>query len=568
MGDRARRRDRRCGRLRSPVGSIGATTTVLHRDPDLQRRQGTEIAAGPTYGRVASDAQVPILLVRHVRPSEEYVMTPPHIRPASTRPSLTRAIALAAALALALAGLAACATNPATGRREFMIVSQEQEIAMGRQYDPQIVASLGLYPDTALQRYVQDLGSRIAALSERPGLPWTFRVLDDPTVNAFAVPGGFIYITRGILAHLGSEAQLASVIGHEIGHVTARHSASQMSKEQLAQLGLVVGAVASETFARYAELAGQGLGVLFLKYSRDDENEADALGLRYLRRSKHDVREMPGVYTMLGSLTAGQEGGRVPEWTMTHPYPEDRRARIERAITAQPQDTAGVIVARDAYLRRLDNVVFGADPRQGYFVGTRFLHPQMRFELTFPTGWATKNEASSVQAMAPTNDAVIQLTVAQAATAEAAMRAFVAQEGISAGTQSRTTVNGLASAGAPFSALADGDTLRGSVVWVEHNSLVFQLLGFAPGARWSTHQAATDRALRSFTVLTDRTALAIQPQRMDVITLDRRGSLAELLARRPSPVPLERLALINQVRSGEPLPAGRLVKWVVGTPLP
>jgi predicted Zn-dependent protease len=261
------------------------------------------------------------------------------------------------------------------------------------------------------------------------------------------------------------------------------------------------------------------------------------------------VREMPGVYTMLGSLTAGQEGGRVPEWTMTHPYPEDRRARIERAIAAQPQDTVGVLVARDAYLRRLDNVVFDADPRQGYFVGTRFLHPQMRFELTFPAGWATKNEASSVQAMAPTKDAAIQLTVAQAATAEAAMRAFVAQEGISAGTQSRAAVNGLTSAAAPFAALADGDTLRGSVVWVEHNNMVFQVLGFAPGARWSTNQAATERALRSFAVLTDRTALAIQPQRVDIITLDR-------------------LALINQVRSGEPLPAGRLVKWVVGTALP
>jgi predicted Zn-dependent protease len=478
------------------------------------------------------------------------------------------AVRLFCTLTLALPALAACATNPATGRREFMIVSQDQEVAMGRQYDPQIVASIGLYPDSALQRYVQDLGTRLAAASERPGLPWTFRVLDDPTVNAFAVPGGFIYVTRGILAHLGSEAQLASVLGHEIGHVTARHSASQMSKEQLAQIGLVVGAVASETFAQYAELAGQGLGVLFLKYSRDDENEADALGLRYLRRSNHDIREMPGVYTMLASLTAGQEGGRVPEWTMTHPYPEDRRTRIEQAIAAQPQDSAGVVVARDAYLRRLDDVVFDADPRQGYFTGTRFLHPQMRFELTFPTGWMTKNEASSVQAMAPTKDAAIQLTVAQAATAEAAMRAFVAQEGISAGAQSRTAVNGLTSAATPFAALSQGDTLRGSVVWVEHNSMVFQLLGFAPSARWSTHQAATERALRSFAVLTDRTALAVQPQRVDIVTLDRRSSLAELLARRPSPVPLERLALINQVRSGETLPAGRLVKWVTGAALP
>src|SRR5690606_41081841 len=131
--------------------------------------------------------------------------------------------------------------NPATDERQFTLISEAQENAMGRDCDAQIVASLGLYPDTALQRYVQDLGSRLAATSERPHLPWTFRVLDDPVVNAFALPGGYIYVTRGILAYLGSEAELASVLGHEIGHVTARHSVSRLSTQQLAQLGLESG---------------------------------------------------------------------------------------------------------------------------------------------------------------------------------------------------------------------------------------------------------------------------------------------------------------------------------------
>ncbi|MBK7906442.1 MAG: M48 family metalloprotease [Gemmatimonadetes bacterium] len=468
----------------------------------------------------------------------------------------------------AISLVASCATNPATGRREIMLISEEQEIAMGREYDPQIVASIGLYPDTALQRYVQALGTRIAALSERPRLPWTFRVLDDPTVNAFAVPGGFIYITRGIMAHLDNEAQLASVIGHEIGHVTARHSASQMSREQLAQIGLAVGAATSETIAKYAEPITQGMGVLFLKYSRDDESQADNLGLRYLRRSKHDVREMPDVFAMLAAVSGGGEGGRLPEWQLTHPYPEDRKASIERLNAQAPQDTAGVIVSRAPYLRLLDNVVWDADPRQGYFVGTRFLQPTMRFSLTFPDGWATKNEASSVQAMSAERDAAIQLTIAPAPTADSAQRAFVAQQGVQSGTAQRLSANGVASILTPFAAVAQGDTLRGSVAFVEHGGMVFQLLGYGPTAAWAGKQAVVDRALRSFAVLTDRNALAVQPQRIDIITLDRRSSIAELLTRRPSPLTADALALLNQVRTGEPLPAGTLLKWVVGQPLP
>src|SRR5438874_6687627 len=161
---------------------------------------------------------------------------------------------------------AACATNPATGARQIMLVSESQEIAMGRDYDRQVVASIGLYPDSGLQRYIQRFGLRLAATSERPNLPWTFRVVDDPVVNAFALPGGFIYVTRGILAHLNSEAELAGVVGQEVGHVTARHSASLMKKPQIAQVGLVVGSIASPQLERYAGLASSALNVLVLKY--------------------------------------------------------------------------------------------------------------------------------------------------------------------------------------------------------------------------------------------------------------------------------------------------------------
>src|SRR2546422_8944237 len=268
---------------------------------------------------------------------------------------------------LAALGSAGCAVNPATGARQLMLISESQEIAMGREYDQEVAASIGLYPDSALQRWIQQFGARLAATSERPNLPWTFHVVDDPVVNAFALPGGYIYVTRGILAHLNSEAELAGVVGHESGHVTARHSVSQMSKQQLAQLGLAVGSIASPEFGRYAGLAGQALGVLFLKYSRDNESQADDLALRYIRRGNYDPRGMPHVFELLTRVSQAQGGGRVPEWLATHPNPEHRRGRIEQEVVALPQNLSGTAVNRDEYLRRLDGLVFGHNPRAGYF---------------------------------------------------------------------------------------------------------------------------------------------------------------------------------------------------------
>src|SRR5438477_1283797 len=188
-------------------------------------------------------------------------------------------MSLAAARLCAGLVIAGLARNPATGKNEIMLFSEGQEAAMGQQADSQVIQSIGLYPDPALQSYVQDLGKKLAATSERPNLPWTFRVVDDPAVNAFAIPGGFVYVTRGLLTHVTNEAQRATVMGHEIGHVTARHTAHEMSREELANVGLVVGSIASSAIAKYAGLASQAMGLMFLKFSRENENTADALGV-------------------------------------------------------------------------------------------------------------------------------------------------------------------------------------------------------------------------------------------------------------------------------------------------
>jgi predicted Zn-dependent protease len=470
-----------------------------------------------------------------------------------------------------VAGITAsgCAMNPATGSNQLMLVSEDQEIAMGRQADTSVIATIGLYPDAAWQRYIQQFGARLAATSERPNLPWTFRVVDDPAVNAFALPGGFIYVTRGLLTHITSEAELASVVGHEIGHVTARHTAAEMSKQQLIGLGLAVGSMANSQVAKYASTANQALGILYLKFSRDDESQADQLGLRYMRRANFDPRQMPEVFLMLDRLTTASGGDRLPTWLETHPSPANRVAAINQQIAALPQDFSGTSVNRDAYERLLEGLVFGLNPRQGYFTGSEFSHPDLRFRVTFPDGWTTSNGAQAVLAVSPQQDAVVELSQAQAQSADAAARAFLSQQGITGGSATRVNLSGgLAGIGAPFTAATGNGALRGTVLFVEYGGGVFRLLGYAPDARWPTYQGSAERTLQSFQRLTDLAALNAQPQRVTILQIGQRSTIAALTGQRASPVSGETLALINQVELQTALESGRLVKWVVGQPLP
>jgi predicted Zn-dependent protease len=438
---------------------------------------------------------------------------------------------------------------------------------MGAAYDSQVVAEIGLYPDQALQSYVAELGKKLAATSERPSLPWTFRVVDDPSVNAFAVPGGHVYVTRGILTHITNEAQLATVMGHEIGHVTARHTAHEMSKQELAQLGLVVGSIASTQVAQYAGLASQALQVLFLKFSRDDENQADELGVRYSSRANYDSRQMVDVMQMLDHLEA-QSGGKLPEWLATHPDPGNRISHINSLLSKVTTDFASATINREGYERRLDGMIFGMNPREGFFKGTEFYHPDLRFHMSFPSGWQTANTKQSVAAQSPQQDAVIELSLAEgASSADQAARTFLSQQGVQAGTLSRGNVNGLTAEAAPFAATTQQGTLRGNAAFVEYGNHVYQLLAYGPDATWANNQSTAQRAIQSFGPLNDPAILNVQPQHLTLFTLDRRTTIAELAKQRPAPVPVATLALINQVDANATLEPGRIMKWVVGQQL-
>lgn len=466
-----------------------------------------------------------------------------------------------------MAVIAACAVNPATGEYEFMLVSESQEIAMGREADPEVAASMGLVEDPELQAYVSDLGSRLAAISERPQLPWSFKVVDDPVVNAFALPGGFIYVTRGILAHFEDEAELAGVLGHEIAHVTARHSASQMSRQQLQQIGLGVGMIFSETVREYSGLASAGLQLLNLSYSRGDESEADRIGLTYMARQGYDPDAMIGMFQMLAQVGGGGDG-RVPEWQSTHPYPENRESDIRRSI-AEGGYSAGGIVNRDAYLDHIDGLVYGPNPREGFFQGPRFLHPDLAFELTFPAGWTTVNQRQVVGGIAPAEDAVLVLGLVEGAGEPAAeLREFLAQDGVRGGTIREDGSADVERVRADFEVTTQDGVLRGEMAFVRYGGLVYRLLGYALSSRWSAYSAAVASSISSFRAVTDPAVLGVQPMRLQIVTLPGAMSLDTYVGRNPGPLDAADLAVLNRTQPAAVLSAGRRIKTVVGEPLP
>jgi len=462
------------------------------------------------------------------------------------------------------AAFAACATNPATGKRMLSLVSESQEISLGRSYSQQVEATMSIYDDVELQAYVERVGQSLAATSERPDLPWSFKIVDDPVVNAFALPGGFIYVTRGILTYFDSEAELASVVGHEIGHVTARHSVEQMSRAQLGGLVLGVGSALSRGVQRFGGLAQSGLGVLFLSYSRGDERQADALGVRYALRDGYDPREAIKVHEMLGRQTAARGGSGVPAWLSTHPSSADRIDRLRQQLDTIPASAlTGTRILADEYLRHVDGVVFGTNPRQGFFEGEVFKHPDLAFQLTLPRGWQTENLPQAVIAQSPDNDAVIEFKLASGGHAAAA-RDFFSQDGVRQRNVSEGSVHGFPATLGEFEARTNNGTLAGLATFFDYDGHTYRVLGYTTSDRLETYRPTFSAATNSFDRLTDRAALEVQPLRIKLVTVQRSTTLARMVAGRPSPLNGEDLAILNGIALSDPIEPGRTIKWVVG----
>lgn len=470
---------------------------------------------------------------------------------------------------------AACARNPVTGSRELVFMSESQEAELGRQADAQIRSEMGVYDDAVLQEYVAAIGRELAAASHRPDLPWQFTVIDSPVVNAFAAPGGYIYLTRGLLAYLNDEAELAGVLGHEIGHVTARHSVQAYSRAAGAQMGLLLGQIFVPAMRpRYGApglggAAGQGLGLLFLKFGRDDERQADRLGAEYAIASGWDPHGVGDMLTTLGRIADTSDRRGTPNWLATHPAPDDRVAGVEGtvdALLAETADLSALRVDRAGYLARVEGIVYGDNPEQGVVRGREFLHPALRFALSFPAGWEVHNGAGMVVAREPGQDRYMLLQLAEQsgndlqrlAEREMAAAGFVQAQG------TPSTINGLdAHIGTYTQDVRGVGPMIARVAFIRSGGSVYLLGAFADADGYRLVERDVHDSIHSFRQLSRGEADAIQPNRVAVHHVGP-GETWQSIAQRVGAeiVPAATLAVMNGFAVNEqPLP-GDVIKVV------
>jgi len=475
----------------------------------------------------------------------------------------SRRVAAAALLIGAGIALSSCAANPVTGRQDFMLISEAEEIELGKKVASSVTREHGLYDDARLAAYVGDLGRKLGKLSHRPQLDYSIEILDSPVVNAFAAPGGHLFFTRGILATLNSEAELAGVIGHEIGHVTARHSAQQLSRAQAAQIGLIIPQVLG--LPVLSGLAEVGMGLFFMKYSRDNEREADSLAVEYATRAGYDASQMAGFFEMLQRMDPQSDRSGMPAWFSTHPSPEDR----EQAIKTQSQEAQRRMgltrprIEREAYLRAIDGLVYGQDPREGYVEGGMYYHPALRIQFPVPADWKVNDTPTAVQMLSRDKSAVILFTGAQGKSPAEAARGFVSKTRARVIQGQPARVGGFEAYRLAADVQSGGGTIRTLTYFIQRGNGVFSFTGMSAQRNFPQHEQTFENTLGRFAELTDARRINVQPDRVRVRRVAKPDTLGNAL--RSLGVPENRIketALLNGGLPEEPVPPNTLLKVV------
>ena len=465
-----------------------------------------------------------------------------------------------------------CAVNPVTGKKEVILVSEGQEAAMGAQSDPAVTAQFGLYPDPKMQKFIDEKGQKMAAISHRSNIKYQFRVVDSPVINAFAVPGGYVYFTRGIMAHFNNEAQFAGVLGHEIGHVTARHSARQQTKAIIGQVGLMGAMIASPQVAQFGNQAMQGMQLLFLKFGRDDERQSDELGVEYSSKIGYDAAQMADFFQTLARQQQQGGGEAVPDFLSTHPNPEDRYNTVHqladkwKAANGNPK----LAINRDQYLQLINGMVYGEDPKQGFVENNAFYHPELKFQMPVPSGWKHQNTPQQFQMADPAGKALLILMTAPGATPEEGAQAITKQLSLQPTESNRTTINGFPAVAFVADQVQQdpqtGQQVAGVRVLghvIQDGKTMYALLGIAAPVDFPNYAPQFTSVANAFQRLSDPDKLNRQPERIRIKKLTLRSNLGQALTTAGVPQKRhEELAILNGMQLNEQVNAGSYIKVV------
>jgi predicted Zn-dependent protease len=466
--------------------------------------------------------------------------------------------------------------NPVSGNKRAFGYSWEEEVKLGAEADQEIVAQYGLYQNEELSEYVSDLGQSLLEVSHLRRedtqkkfreTEFTFRVLDSPVVNAFALPGGYIYVTRGLLAHLNNEAQLAVVLGHEIGHVAARHSSQRAVEQQVGQLAVIGGAVLGQSLGfdggSILQLSSQTAQLMFLKYSRDHERESDALGVEYSAMKNYQAAEGAEFFNSLERISE-TSGGGVPTLLSSHPDPGEREKTIpELAENWREKGYEQTILDDEEFMNMIEGIVYGNNPRQGFERDGMFYHPDLKFQFPVPTGFQVINQPSAVIMVNEEQTAINQFTIdSQSSTPASSVQAFLDQDGVTTLDQETYSVNGLSGYQAFASALAQDSTeLMIQVTAIEFQGNIYSFLSYTSASQFPDYESRFAEIREGFSELNDASILGIDPVRIDLKPAIRSAAFTDLLpADLPMDITANDLAIINQVQLDEMIEEGRVLK--------
>jgi predicted Zn-dependent protease len=490
-----------------------------------------------------------------------------------------------ASAALALALLAACGTavvNPVSGETEYSAMSEEQEVAEGAKAHQQVLKEYSVYDNRGVQDYVNALGQRLATQSHRSNLQWHFTVLDSPEINAFALPGGYVYVTRGIMAYMEDEADLAGVMGHEIGHVTARHGAQRATSQQHAGLGVFAANIfglllETQGVAGAGQLAGQVSQTVaagyIASYGREQELQADGLGAEYLSRNHYDPRKMVDVITVLKSQErfaadqAKAEGKPAPTgggWLASHPSNDQRLQQIRDTAAQYSTSAKYEDAGRERYLQVIQGMAFGEGADQGLVRGRNFYHAGLGIALTAPAGWRIQNSAAQLTLLNPAGDAALFLKPVPPAAGKT--HAEVIRNGFkpTQGKAEAATLNGLQAtrfSGARQDAQGKTQPLELTLVSGPDATLFVLQQAAKDATSLQANRAALREAEASFRPLNAQDRTAAKPWVIRLAPYPK-GGFAELAKRSGLPNAEQQLRLVNGFYGGgEPKP-GQLVKVV------
>ncbi len=487
-------------------------------------------------------------------------------------------VIIAAGLGLCFLVLAGCSVNPATGQQDFApFMSPAEELRVGAQEHPKILKEFGgAYDDPDLAAYVDSVGQFLTYTAELPNLRFTFTILDSPVVNAFALPGGYIYVTRGLLALANNEAELAAVLAHEIGHVTGRHSAQRYSQAVSAQIGLTaLGAFGLGSTV--GQFLSHGTGLYLRSYSRDQEYEADQLGVRYLNRAGFSPYAMAsfldhmGAYDSLERKLSGNKAA-IPSFLSTHPQTADR---VHGAIeTARGSQVVDPITAQGIYLDKIDGLVYGDAPDEGVIEGRRFLNPVLGFGLTVPPGFEPKKIPNGMIAVGPDQAEIFFDTLEHSSPTHAIT--YLNHAFGSKGLQrvEALSVNDFSAATGQVQVKGDGSIRTIQVVALEVNPYLTARLAFsAPAGQFPKWSKDFRRTTYQFRRLTTADADSIKIRRIVVVTVqpgEDVNSLAQRMVvekvQKPhsmAEIQKARFLVLNGFREGHILRPGDRVKVVL-----